>query len=115
MLFAAVLAAVGWLIVTTTRELPSTVATHFGAGFLANGWMARDDYLVFSLAFSILVPLSLRASSAGSRGCFRSSSTFRTATTGSRPNAARDARKPRAERQSRWAPCSRSSWAACTG
>jgi hypothetical protein len=57
MLFAAVLAAVGWFIVTTTRELPSTVATHFGPGFLANGGMARDDYLVFSLTFSILVPL----------------------------------------------------------
>jgi hypothetical protein len=57
LLFAGVLIVVGWFVATTTSSLPGSVATHFGTGLLANGWMARDDYLVFSLAFSTLLPV----------------------------------------------------------
>ena len=38
-------------IIYTTRYLPDPVATHFGAGNQANGWMSRDGYLLFMLAF----------------------------------------------------------------
>lgn len=40
-------------IIYTTRYLPDPVATHFGAGNLANGWMSRDGYLLFMLGFMI--------------------------------------------------------------
>ena len=40
-------------IVYTTRYLPDSVATHFGAGNQANGWMSRAGYLLFMLAFLI--------------------------------------------------------------
>jgi TRAP-type C4-dicarboxylate transport system permease small subunit len=39
--------------VYTTRYLPDRVATHFGAGGQANGWMSRDGYLLFMLAFMV--------------------------------------------------------------
>ena len=57
MLFGVVLIAVAWFVVATTGNLPPSVATHFGASYLANGWMARDDYLVFSLTFSTPLPI----------------------------------------------------------
>ena len=56
-LFAVLLVVVGGFVATTTGSLPPSVATHFGGGYLANGWMGRDDYLVFSLTFSTLLPL----------------------------------------------------------
>ena len=56
-LFAIVLVSVGWFIVTTTPRLPDPVATHFGNGYLANGFMARNEYRSFSLSFSTLLPL----------------------------------------------------------
>lgn len=40
-------------IVYTTRYLPDTVATHFGAGNQADGSMSRNGYLLFMLAFLI--------------------------------------------------------------
>jgi len=40
-------------VIYTTRYLPETVATHFGAGNQANGWMSRDFYLLFMLSFMI--------------------------------------------------------------
>jgi len=40
-------------IIYTTRYLPDPVATHFGAGNQANGWMSRNGYLLFMLAFLI--------------------------------------------------------------
>jgi hypothetical protein len=58
-LFAVLLIAVAWFIVTTTGQLADPVATHFGSGNLANGWMTRDGYLAFSLAFSTLLPVIL--------------------------------------------------------
>lgn len=43
-------------IIYTTRYLPETVATHFSAGPHADGWMTRNEYLAFMLAFLIGVP-----------------------------------------------------------
>ena len=40
-------------MIYTTRYLPDSVATHFGADNQANGWMSRDGYLLFMLAFLI--------------------------------------------------------------
>jgi hypothetical protein len=56
-LLAAVLIVVAWFVVTTTRQLGDTVATHFAGAFLANGWMQRGEYLAFSLAFSTVLPV----------------------------------------------------------
>ena len=58
-LFVLVLIVVGWFIRTTTGELGDPVATHFGNGYYANGWMSRDGYLAFSLAFSTLLPIAV--------------------------------------------------------
>jgi serine/threonine-protein kinase len=43
-------------IVATTPSLPARVATHFAAGGMPNGWMTRDGYLAFTLAFVLGVP-----------------------------------------------------------
>ena len=43
-------------ITYTTRYLPDTVATHFGANNRANGWMTRHGYVLFMLGFLIVVP-----------------------------------------------------------
>ena len=40
-------------VIYTTRYLPETVATHFGGDNLANGWMSRNFYLLFTLSFMI--------------------------------------------------------------
>ena len=40
-------------VIYTTGYLPETVATHFGAGNQANGWMSRNSYLFFTLSFMI--------------------------------------------------------------
>jgi uncharacterized membrane protein len=41
----------------TSGTLPDRVATHFGPGGLANGWMSRDGYRTFMLALGTLVPI----------------------------------------------------------
>jgi uncharacterized membrane protein len=46
-------------IAVTAGELPAVVATHFGAGGRANGWMPRNGYLVFALVLQTLLPLSV--------------------------------------------------------
>jgi len=61
MFFAVVLIVVAWFVVTTTRQLGDTVATHFGAGFVANGWEQRDGYLRFALTFSVMLPVIVAA------------------------------------------------------
>jgi hypothetical protein len=61
MLFALLLIIVAWFIVTTTGQLADPVATHFGSGYLANGWMTRDGYLAFSLGFSVFLPVVIAA------------------------------------------------------
>ncbi|MSP38637.1 MAG: DUF1648 domain-containing protein [Deltaproteobacteria bacterium] len=40
-------------VIYTTRYLPDIVATHFGAGNRADGWMSRNGYLLFMLSFMI--------------------------------------------------------------
>ena len=57
LLFVALLILVARSIVNTTAQLPDPVATHFGSGYLANGWMSRDEYLAFSLVFSVFLPV----------------------------------------------------------
>ncbi len=51
LIFLTVFAVV--FVIYTTRYLPDTVATHFGANSQANGWMSRDFYLLFILSFMI--------------------------------------------------------------
>lgn len=46
-------------IVATAGSLPATVATHFGGGGRANGWMTRSGYTIFSLLLTVLLPLVL--------------------------------------------------------
>ncbi len=53
-------AAVGY-IVATTGSLPATVATHFDGNGRPNGWMTRDGYRVFMLAFTVGLPLFVAA------------------------------------------------------
>ena len=48
-------------IVATTGALPDNVASHFGPGNAANGFMTRDGYLVFMLFFALVLPLFLAA------------------------------------------------------
>ena len=56
-LLIAVLAAVFvWL---TSRGLPSVVASHFDAAGVANGFMTRNFYAWFMLAFVVGLPLLL--------------------------------------------------------
>ena len=43
-------------IIYTTQYLPNTIATHFGAGNRANGWMSRHGYMLFMLCFLVAVP-----------------------------------------------------------
>jgi uncharacterized membrane protein len=57
LLFVLLLIAVGAFIVATTGQLPERVASHFGAGNLANGWMTRSGYLVCMLVFALLLPV----------------------------------------------------------
>ena len=40
-------------IVYTAQALPARVATHFGAGNEADGWMSRTGYVTFMLAFTV--------------------------------------------------------------
>ncbi len=55
--FAVLLVVVGALIVATSAGLPDQVATHFGSGGIANDFMSRNGYIVFMLAFSVVLPL----------------------------------------------------------
>lgn len=57
-LAAVVLCGLGYIAVTA-GQLPAVVATHFGGGGAANGWMSRDGYVVFQLLLMLLLPLTL--------------------------------------------------------
>ena len=46
-------------VIYTTSYLPDSVATHFSGDNHADGWMSRNGYLLFVLAFSIGVPTLL--------------------------------------------------------
>jgi hypothetical protein len=54
LLFLACAAAFVWL---TSQSLPDVVASHFGAAGAADGFMTRDFYLRFMLAFAVGLPL----------------------------------------------------------
>ena len=54
--FAVCVAVAAAYLVATTGQLPAQVASHFGAGNAPNGWMTRDGYLRFMLAFGIGLP-----------------------------------------------------------
>ena len=56
-LFVLVLIVAPIVVWTTSAPLPATVATHFGRGGYANGFMSHDAYVVFMLGMSTLVPL----------------------------------------------------------
>ncbi len=45
---------VAWV---TGSALPERVATHFGHGGYANGWMSRDGYVALIVALTSVVPL----------------------------------------------------------
>jgi len=51
--FAALLATAAFVL-GTTSGLPERVGTHFGAGGGADGWMSRDGYRLYMLAFVLL-------------------------------------------------------------
>jgi len=61
LVLALTLVVVAALVYATTAGLPSRMATHFAAGGAANGFMARDSYLVFMLCLTTLLPLVLVA------------------------------------------------------
>ena len=56
--FALVVATLGCAAVTigTAPLLPAVVASHFGAGGAANGFMTRSGYVAFMLAFGAGLP-----------------------------------------------------------
>jgi hypothetical protein len=53
-LFLAALAATAAFIFATASGLPDRVGTHFGPGGGADGWMTRDGYRLYMLAFVLL-------------------------------------------------------------
>ena len=54
--FAVCAAIAAAYIAATTGQLPGRVASHFGANNAPNGWMSRDGYLLFMLAFGVGLP-----------------------------------------------------------
>lgn len=60
--FLLLLIAAAAFIVTTSSQLPDRVASHFGSGGRANGWMTREFYTWFMLGFGVLLPLVVVAS-----------------------------------------------------
>ena len=57
LLFVLMLIVGPVVVWTTSTGLPARVASHFGRGGIANGWMTHDGYIAFMLAFIVLVPL----------------------------------------------------------
>jgi len=57
LLFVLMLIVGPVVVWTTSTGLPARVATHFGRGGLANGWMTHDGYIAFMFAMIVLVPL----------------------------------------------------------
>jgi hypothetical protein len=54
--FVLCLAASATFIAATTHALPEQVASHFGSGNAANGFMTRGGYSAFMLAFGLRAP-----------------------------------------------------------
>ena len=57
LLFVMLLIAVCGIVAGSSGALPERVASHFGAAGAANGYMTRDAYRIFMLAFGFGVPL----------------------------------------------------------
>lgn len=57
--FLVCLLAAALFVHVTAAQLPEAVATHFGAGNLADGWMTRAGYRWYMLAFTVVFPLFL--------------------------------------------------------
>jgi len=55
--FAVCVGTAAAYIAATTAQLPAQVASHFGASNAPNGWMTRDGYLAFMLAFGLGLPV----------------------------------------------------------
>ena len=55
--FLFVLAAAGGFVWLSSNDLPAIMASHFGPGGNANGFVRRDAYAVPMLALVVLVPL----------------------------------------------------------
>ena len=49
------------IVLGTSSSLPTTVATHFGAGGRANGWMSRIGYQVFYSSLMIGMTFAVHA------------------------------------------------------
>lgn len=60
-LFIAALVVAAACIVGTSAGLPNRVVSHFGADGKPNGWMDRDAYVHFMLAFAVLLPIGVAA------------------------------------------------------
>jgi len=57
LLFLLVVIVVPVVVYATSAGLPERVATHFGPGGVANGFMSRGGYIAFMLAMTTLLPL----------------------------------------------------------
>jgi len=62
--FCILYLALAALLVRTAHLLPVRVASHFGVGGAADGWMSRSGYLAFTAAFPLVIGLVLAAVSA---------------------------------------------------
>jgi uncharacterized membrane protein len=67
LVFVLVLVVTPIVVFVTSLPLPAQVATHFGRGGLANGWMTHDGYIAFMLVMSTVIPLVV----AGATGLLR--------------------------------------------
>lgn len=63
LLLALVLVVVAIVVGATGFGLPPEVASHFGAGGVANGWMPRAGYLALIVALATLLPLVVACTS----------------------------------------------------
>ena len=89
-LFLAALVATAAFVLATTPGLPDRVGTHFGPGGGADGWMTRDGYRLYMLAFVLLfVPFIVAMVGVLPRALPARRQPSATATTGSRPSGAR--------------------------
>lgn len=55
--FGSLLILAATFVAVTSAWLPDSVASHFGAEGNANGYMTREGYRLFMLAFTIIFPL----------------------------------------------------------
>jgi uncharacterized membrane protein len=61
LLFVLSLALAPAVVWMTSTPLPARVATHFAKGGYANGFMSHDDYVLFMVGLTTLLPLAVVA------------------------------------------------------